>query len=232
MIRLHNAESLNWLRGQNQKWDMIFMDPPDNLGLNYSGVADKNPFYQEWLLGLIEAALQRSNIVWISYYWKYDLFIKEWIKERWIDWRMFIWYFRFGQYKDDDCTNQYRPILRLNKEKVSWNVDAIRVESERMRLGDSRAHGPKVPGDVWEFPRITGNNKERRDWCPTQHPEALLERIVKMSVNGGKILDLFCGSGTMIRVVKKLKNLDLDCVELSKVNCQKLKEEHPDLELF
>jgi len=91
-------------------------------------------------------------------------------------------------------------------------------------MNDSRAKGPKVPGDVWTFPRITGNHSERRSWIPTQHPEALLERIVLMS-GGKRVLELFSGSGTMIRVCKRL-GVDLDTVELNGDYVNLLRKEH------
>jgi len=101
-----------------------------------------------------------------------------------------------------------------------------------MELGDSRAKGPRTPDDVWEFPRIVAPSKERRAWIPTQHPEALLERIVKLSLanRGEKVLELFTGSGTMIRVCKRL-GVDLDTVELNEKYIKRLKEEHPEIEV-
>ena len=90
------------------------------------------------------------------------------------------------------------------------------------------------------FPRITCG-PERREWIPTQHPEALLERIVKMSIksqtNHGstydgekpRVLELFSGSGTMIRVAKKL-NINLDTVELNSDYVARIRAEHPNVE--
>jgi len=180
-----------------------------------------------------------SPVVWVSYYHKHDLKVKamvNWIidtiKPSW-EVRTFIWRFTFGQYRETDCANGYRPILRLSKPGVKWNVDEIRITSERMKMGDSRAAGPRVPDDIFEFPRIVGNNPERRAFCPTQHPEALLERIVKISLanRSKKVLELFSGSGTMFRVCKRL-GVDLDSVELSEEYVNKLKEEHPEIEVI
>ena len=225
-----HAEALEWLRNCKDKYDMIFMDPPDNIGLKYDGVDDKRSDYYDWLEHLILKSIFLAPIVWVSYYHKHDLKVKamvNWIidtiKPSW-EARTFIWRFTFGQYRVTDCANGYRPILRLSRPGVKWNFNDVRVPSARMVLGDPRAKGPRVPDDVFEFPRIVGNSPERRAWIPTQHPEALLERIVKMS-GSGKVLELFSGSGTMIRVCKRL-GVDLDTVELSKEYCKKLKEEH------
>ena len=58
---------------------------------------------------------------------------------------------------------------------------------------------------VWDdiFP-INSQSKERLGY-PTQKPEALLERIVKVSSNEGDVVaDLFCGCGTTIAVAQRL----------------------------
>ncbi len=61
--------------------------------------------------------------------------------------------------------------------------------------------------DFWDdIPMLRGihQNSERLGY-PTQKPEALLERILKSSSNGGDVvLDPFCGCGTTIQVAQKL----------------------------
>ena len=246
MIKLINAEAWDWMNNCEDQYDMIFMDPPDNIGLDYGeGINDKRRQYYSWLWGIIFEALSMSKVVWISYYHKHDLEIKKMVarllkqyKPSW-EARTFIWRFTFGQYRETDCGSGYRPILRLSSPGVNWNCNGIRVMSKRMEIGDKRAAGLRVPDDVWEFPRIVGNSKERRSWCPTQHPEALLIRIVRISlgimpnVTSNKVLELFTGAGTMIRVVKRLNkinfDIDLDTVELSSEYCKKLRAEHPEI---
>lgn len=63
----------------------------------------------------------------------------------------------------------------------------------------------KIPDDVWEFPRVCGNFKERLGDHPCQMPASLLERIIKTSSNKNDIvLDPFGGTGTTAFVAKKL----------------------------
>lgn len=58
--------------------------------------------------------------------------------------------------------------------------------------------------DVWHIPFIAPSAKERLGY-PTQKPEALLERIIRVSSNEGDVvLDPFCGCGTAIAVSQKL----------------------------
>jgi site-specific DNA-methyltransferase (adenine-specific) len=60
-------------------------------------------------------------------------------------------------------------------------------------------------GDVWtDIPPLNSQAAEREGY-PTQKPEELLERILKLSSNRGDIvLDPFCGCGTTIAVAEKL----------------------------
>jgi DNA modification methylase len=95
-----------------------------------------------------------------------------------------------------------------------------------MDLGDARAHGLRVPDDVWDIPRVTGNSKERRSYHPTQHPEALMERIILFSTRRkDTAIDLFGGTGTTLRVGLRLGR-DVTSIELSEQYCLKVAEEN------
>ena len=59
-------------------------------------------------------------------------------------------------------------------------------------------------GDTWYVARVCGTFKERTGH-PCQMPEAVLERIIRVSTNPGDlVLDPFAGSGTTLAVAKKL----------------------------
>lgn len=91
-----------------------------------------------------------------------------------------IWRETFGQYRDSSFPSGHRHLFYHVKDmKYSpFFADEIRVPSQRMLVGDKRATGPRVPDDVWEIPRLTGNAVERIEEHPCQLPEALLERVV------------------------------------------------------
>lgn len=209
---------------------MIFMDPPDNLGLKYRDYKDKQPFknYFIWLKRRIYTAMNHHpDVIWISFYYRYivDVF-KCMYGDNEHDWRLFVWRFTFGQHRQTDCGNGYRPIVRISKWNIKWNTNAIRVPSKRTLLGDKRADKRgRVPDDVWEFPRVCGTFKEKRKWAITQHPEALIERMIKMSCQKGDlVIDMFAHSGTVNRVCKRLK---MDCIgiDISKFYCRKIAKE-------
>lgn len=70
----------------------------------------------------------------------------------------------------------------------------------------------KIPEDWWiDIPRLQGNAVERIGY-PTQKPEALLERIIKASSNEDDVVaDFFCGGGTTLTTVQKLKRRFIGC---------------------
>jgi len=206
----------------------IFADPPDNLGKVYDGYKDKLPEHKyHRLLGTIIARMFGSRAVcWLSVFHKHQWAI-------WRQWgslpdvRMIPWFYTFGQQGQKDLKSSYRPIFRYRPKGVPIYPDAIRVESARQKGGDKRAD-PRgcVPGDVWEFSRICGTFNERRKWHPTQHPEALMERIVLLSTQPGEmVVDLFGGTGTTLRVCKRLGRRCVS-IDISENYCQKVAEEN------
>ncbi len=205
---------------------MAFADPPDNLGSKYDGYTDRRNSYTIWLRALILAGYMGSDIFWLSYYHKYQASVWEYA-ERYSTSRQFIWRFTFGQHNKHDCGNGYRPILRLMQKGAELYPDAIRVPSARQtQYHDKRANpAGRVPDDVWEFSRVCGSFNEKRKWHPNQHPEALIERIVKFSARPGDlVIDMFAGTGTVNRVCKRL---GINCIgiEISETYCQKIAAE-------
>jgi DNA modification methylase len=87
---------------------------------------------------------------------------------------------------------------------IMANVKGDVSERHKNRLNDKG----KYPEDYWlDIPRLQGNGSERIGY-PTQKPEALLERIIKMaSKKGDIVLDPFVGGGTTIAVADKLNRL-------------------------
>jgi DNA modification methylase len=77
---------------------------------------------------------------------------------------------------------------------------------------------PKNPDDVWAIAQIPERDTTERSGYPTQKPEALLERIIKMSSRDDElVLDPFCGCGTTAIVASKLNRkfigIDIDTSE-------------------
>ncbi len=225
----------------------IFADPPDNLDLPYDGFKDKKPddLYLQWLEDCLWLFVKKAPVVWLSYNAKWTFDVSAMVKRilhsnHALRAKLCIQTFTFGQHNKHDLGNNYRPLLRIVSNHAPLYPDAIRIQSERQKEGDKRANPDgKVPGDVFythidesdvlDIPRVTGNSKQRRKWCPTQLNEKLVERCIKLTtMPGQRVLDPFAGTGTTLRVCKKI---DRPCslIEYSKPYCAKILEEHPDL---
>lgn len=212
----------------------IFMDPPDNLGLEYDEYVDNRPSqdYYNWLDLVMHKAVRLTPIFMISYYWQHDLEIKylarNLLKFRHPSYRAktFLWRYTFGQHVQTDCGSGFRYLLRLQRLGTQLSADSIRVQSWRQANGDPRAcPDGRVPDDVWDIPRVTGNSAERRSWHPTQHPEALIERLLLLHTSPGEqVIDLCGGTGTVQRVAARL-NRECVTVELSRHYANQISEE-------
>lgn len=216
--------------------DTIFADPPDGINLGYDKFQDSwadDRTYAGWLAALTLSWIEHSPTVWVSYNAKHDVLYKHAlvgaVLERYpeIEIKPFVQVFTFGQYRAEDCANNHRPLVRLRRPDAKLFPDAIKVPSWRELNGDKRAKkGGRVPGDVWDFPRVTGNSKQRREWHPTQLNELLVERAVKLTTpENGTVIDLFSGTGTTIRVCKRL-GIACQAVELSGNYCRRIAKEN------
>lgn len=78
--------------------------------------------------------------------------------------------------------------------------------------------------DIWTDIKVIHNRSSERVGYPTQKPESLLERIVRVSSNPGDIiLDAFAGSGTTVAVAEKLERkwIGIDCGKFAIYTIQK-----------
>lgn len=191
-----------------------FADPPDNIGLSYSGFSDKDPNYDKLLRKLVNFAQTSCDVMWLSVNNIHQKMIWEYSNNC----RMFPWVYSFSQYREEDHANGYRPIFRYLNKDISHIISKFRIPSERQKLGDKRANlEGRVPDDILSFPRVTGNSLERKSWHPTQHPEKLIERLLLSSCEPGNlVLDLFGGTGTVHRVAKRLGYFPLT-IEISPI---------------
>lgn len=198
------------------KTDLIIADPPDNIGMKYEGFIDKKPegeYEADIRLWLSIMANLTDGPIFFTFNEKWIRIVENAIVEIGIPLiQRLQWYFTFGQ--DQTSKGKYalchRPIYWLNSDYV--RPEQIKIPSARQaKYNDKRAaKGGKMPSSVWEYSRICGTFKERRNWGPTQLPEDFVERIVKGHCRpNGRVLDPFISTGTTAIVCQQL---GLDCV--------------------
>jgi site-specific DNA-methyltransferase (adenine-specific) len=212
----------------------IFADPPDNIGQDYDGVTDRRirEEYQAWLAKCLRLFTTKADVVWLSFNarWTFDvgaMFDRLLREDATLRAKPCQQIFTFGQHRHGDLGNNHRPLYRIMREDARLYPDAIRVESWRQENGDKRADPRgRVPGDVFNFPRVTGNSRQRRGWHPTQLHEGLVQRCLLMSTAEGEtVIDPFGGTGTTLRVCKRI-NRPCTLVELSEAYCRAIAAEH------
>lgn len=215
--------------------DLIFADPPFNIGYKYDKYYDKVKkknyiaWTKEWM-SVCKKALMPHGSFYIAIGDDYAANVKiiadelGLIMRNWI-----IWHYTFGQQTKIKFARAHTHIFYFTRDKkdFTFNDFAVRVPSDRQLIyNDRRANSKgKMPDDVWnEYSRVCGTFKERQGWHPCQMPESLLTRIISASSNRGDVvLDPFNGSGTTTCVAYQLgrKYAGIDVSEQYAANAKK-----------
>lgn len=202
--------------------DLIFADPPYNIGKRFGGFVDhwKNEgdyttWCEQWLT-LCLRKLKTNGSLYVMGSTQYMPHIDLFLRDKMTILSRIIWaYDSSGVQAKKYFGSTYEPILHcvMNAGDYTFNSDAIRVEAKtgsQRKLIDYRKPVPtpynttKVPGNVWNFPRVRYRMPEYEEH-PTQKPEVLLERIIRASSNSGDVvLDPFSGSFTTGAVAQRL----------------------------
>ncbi|MCD4746941.1 MAG: adenine-specific DNA-methyltransferase [Bacteroidales bacterium] len=202
--------------------DLIFVDPPYNIGKNFNGRKDKwatDKKYLDWSYSWIDLLIKKlktNGSLYIMTSTQFMPFFDTYIQKKIEIISRIVWYYdSSGVQAKNYYGSMYEPILFCvkNKNNYTFNSEDILVEAKtgsKRKLIDYRKNPPqqynteKVPGNVWEFPRVRYRMPEYENH-PTQKPIALLERIIKASSNvGDVVLDPFSGTFTTSYVAKIL----------------------------
>ena len=215
------------------RFKMIFADPPDNIGLGYGAWDDDLSTSDYWNLlnDILWLSKCKCDVLWVSFNARHlplmGRLASDFTRDGWTL-KPCVQTFTFGQHNKHDLGNNYRPLWRFTRDGfVTLYPDAVRVPSWRQLHGDKRADPRgRVPGDVFDFPRVTGNSKQRRKYHPTQLHEGLYERCIRLTcAPGDSTCDLFAGTGTLARACKNTGNPST-LIEMDRFYCEKIAEEH------
>lgn len=226
-------EDLYQKNGRQPLADLVFADPPFNIGYRYDVYEDNLEYekYCEWTAEWMNACckvLKKRGSFWVAIGDEYaaeiritarklGLFMRNWI----------IWYYTFGQNARRKFGRSHTHIFYFVKDTADFifNDQAVRVPSARQSTyKDKRAHpGGKVPDDTWilrpqdapgmfearedtwNISRVCGTFRERTGFHGCQMPEKVLERIIAVATDHGQfVLDPFSGSGTTMAVARRL----------------------------
>jgi len=195
--------------------DLIFADPPFNIGYKYDRHNDRQAHekYVAWTrdwMAACKKVLKPHGSFYIAIGDDYAADVKLFADELHLCLRNWvIWHYTFGQQTKNKFARSHTHILYFvkNKTRFTFNSDAVRIISDRQKIYRDKRANPvgKMPDDVWdEYPRVCGTFRERFEF-PCQMPESLLARIIRASSREAHwVLDPFCGSGTTPVVAAKL----------------------------
>ena len=213
------GDSIQVLNDGPEGWvDLVFADPPFNIGYLYHGYDDRLKtddylkFSADWM-SAVHRALKPTGSFFLAIGDDYaaDLCV---IARRQIGFNLrnwIIWHYTFGQQPKAKFARSHTHILYFTKDakEFTFNPDAVRVASARQTTyGDRRANPkgklpddvwylrpPEAPepffspaGDTWNVSRVCGTFKEREGWHGCQMPIAVLDRIIKSASNPGDLV--------------------------------------------
>jgi len=202
--------------------DLIFADPPYNIGKNFNGRKDKWDSEEDYLnwcyqwLNLCVKKLKPQGSFYVMTSTQAMPFFDIYLRSKLTVLSRIIWFYdSSGVQAKNYFGSLYEPILFCVKDKnnYTFNAQDILVEAKtgsKRKLIDYRKAIPtiynteKVPGNVWEIPRVRYRMDEYENH-PTQKPIALLKRIILASSNPNDVvLDPFSGTFTTAFVANQL----------------------------
>ncbi len=242
--KLWIGDSLKWLDSlEAESIDLIFADPPYNLGKADWDKFESHDDYIKWSLNWIKLAaraLKQTGSLYICGFSEILADLRRPSAEFFQGCRWLVWHYRNKANLTKDWGRSHESILHFRKSKqTTFNVDAARIpygdhtikypvhpQAESSQYGNGRKQRqdwqphPKgaKPKDVLEIP-VTSNGMPEKTPHPTQKPEELLRRVILASSNEGDlVVDPFVGSGTTLVCAEQLGRCWEGC-ELNEEYC-------------
>jgi len=173
----------------NDSVDLIFADPPYNIGKSFGDFKDKWPSdaaYVDWCklwLNLCLRKLSPTGSLYVMTSTQAMPYFDIYLREKCHIISRIVWHYdSSGVQARNSYGSMYEPILFCTKDPKNYifNANSIEVEAKTgsiRGLIDYRKETPapyntkKVPGNAWYFPRVRYRMSEYEQH-PTQKPEA------------------------------------------------------------
>jgi site-specific DNA-methyltransferase (adenine-specific) len=207
--------------------NLIFLDPPYNIGKQFANFSDKwesENEYINWANKILDQCLRilkTNGTLYVMASTQAMPYFDLYLRQKMTILSRIIWHYdSSGVQAKKYFGSMYEPILHCVKDKnnYTFNSQDIKVEAKtgsQRKLIDYRKAIPsqynteKVPGNVWYFPRVRYRMDEYENH-PSQKPESLLERIILSSTDkSGIVLDPFAGTFTTAAVAKRLGRISI-----------------------
>ena len=226
---IFHGDALHILSNQirSESVDLVFIDPPYNIGKQFSSFHDKwksDEEYTKWAYKLLDECiriLKPSGTMYVMTSTQAMPYFDLYLRETMVILSRIVWHYdSSGVQAKKYFGSMYEPILHCvkNKNNYIFNSDDIKIEAKtgaQRKLIDYRKPIPspynskKVPGNVWYFSRVRYRMEEYENH-PSQKPEALLKRMIIASSNEGSlVLDPFGGTFTAGAVARRLGRMSI-----------------------
>lgn len=235
--RLYLGDSLEWLRSlESQSVDLIFADPPYNIGKADWDNFESQEEYIRWSLQWIEQAarvLKETGSLYICGFSEILADLKHPASRFFASCRWLVWHYRNKANLGNDWGRSHESILHFRKSRqFALRLDDVRIPygqhtlkyplhpqavtsnfskgKKREKAWQPHPLGAK-PKDVIEIP-TTCNGMGEKTPHPTQKPEELLRKLILAATDAGQVvLDPFSGSGTTLVAAEQLGRRWLGC---------------------
>jgi site-specific DNA-methyltransferase (adenine-specific) len=230
---LFGGDGLAWLTTlDDASVDLVFADPPYNLGRERWDTIGTTSAYVEWSRSWITQAartLRPSGSMFICGFSELLADVKVVASPLFATCRWLVWHYRNKANLGRDWGRSHESILHLRGSRFVLDVDAARVpyNSHTLRYpahpqAKSSRYGRKhyvwrpnplgaKPRDVIEIPTLTNGMREKTPH-PTQKPLELVRRLVAAASRPGDlVVDPFAGSGTTFVACEALGRRWLGC---------------------
>lgn len=226
---IHRGDAIEILkRYPDNSIDLAFADPPYNLNKDYSSYEDgtEDAKYIEWCNSWLKEyarVIKPSGSLYVLNLPRWTMhhaaFLNRHLSfQNWIVWNALSeprgklmpahYGLLFYTKHPTDFTFNYDDVGELDAGYYCLRASCVRKRKE------AGADDKERLTDIWsDVHRI--KHKKDRDYHPCQLPDALLERIIRLSTNEGDVvLDALCGVGTTPIVAAKLRRcyvgIDID----------------------
>ena len=203
--------------------DMIFADPPYNIGKNFGkgGQCRLSPEkYAAWLDGWFteaERVLKKEGVFYVCAGWRYSGLVQERLAKLFSVKNRITWRREKGRGSKRNWKNNMEDIWFAAKgDDYKFNLESVKVKKEI--IAPYKENGkPKDwvddksgkyrfthPSNIWLDTVVPFWSMHENTPHPTQKPEMILERLLMAHTDEGDIiLDPFMGSGTTAAVAKR-----------------------------
>jgi len=217
--RIHHGDCIAGMNGLPAgSIDLVFADPPFNIGYDYDVYHDAKEYdqYLSWSrdwIGAVHRVLKDDGTFWLAIGDEYAAELKiesqrlGFHSRSWV-----IWYYTFGVNCKTKFSRSHAHLFHFvkNPKQFTFRADELenRIPSARQLVyGDSRANPQgRLPDDTWilrpqdladrftpdedtwYYPRVAGTFKERAGFHGCQMPEQLLGRIIRICSHENEIV--------------------------------------------